>query len=354
MATSRIRLSGFTLIELLVVIAIIGILIGLLIPAIQASREAARRAHCTNNLKQFGLAFLNFESQNRAFPAGLTAWIQGPITSVDEGHVHGTLIDLLPFLEEGAVHAMYDYEEMFYAPQNAAAIATPLSLALCPSSPADRAPVSETFKMSDLASPAILQRFGGVFRLLDARHSGTYRGTITDYAQPVKAARDFANLFGYNVTDYFAELPSMFPLPPQEKALASAVQVIVSSSVFVLNEQTRANQVTDGLSNTFMMAEQAGRPQHWRAGNRIYADEPLACAWANPVAMFIIIDGKEGSPVLQQDNERQLYSFHPAGVNFLFADGHVDFLAEDVDPRLILGLMTPNHGEILDQYQRTR
>src|SRR5262245_30602466 len=64
------RREGFTLIELLVVIAIIAVLIGLLLPAVQAAREAARRAQCVNNLKQIGLGFHNFESTNRHFPQG--------------------------------------------------------------------------------------------------------------------------------------------------------------------------------------------------------------------------------------------------------------------------------------------
>ena len=94
---------GFTLVELLVVIAIIGILIALLLPAVQAAREAARRTQCTNNLKQIGLAILNFENQYRALPAGAT--------HKDHGRDAEFSMFLLiqPFLEQGNVHDRYNF-----------------------------------------------------------------------------------------------------------------------------------------------------------------------------------------------------------------------------------------------------
>jgi prepilin-type N-terminal cleavage/methylation domain-containing protein len=95
---------GFTLVELLVVIAIIGILVAMLLPAVQAAREAARRTQCTNNLKQIGLAILNFESQFGALPAGAVHKYQ------DRPAEYTMFLLLLPFLEEGDVYDKYDFD----------------------------------------------------------------------------------------------------------------------------------------------------------------------------------------------------------------------------------------------------
>jgi prepilin-type N-terminal cleavage/methylation domain-containing protein/prepilin-type processing-associated H-X9-DG protein len=85
----RASRRGFTLVELLVVIAIIGILIALLLPAVQAAREAARRAHCNNNLKQMGLAIQNYVSAKKRFPPGGTRCEKG-----------GFYESIIPYIED--------------------------------------------------------------------------------------------------------------------------------------------------------------------------------------------------------------------------------------------------------------
>src|SRR5688572_30809426 len=101
MQTNRCR-WGFTLVELLVVIAIIGILVALLLPAVQAAREAGRKTHCQNNLKQIGLAVLGYEQVHKRLPPG------GIVDS--DGRRGGSVyVHLLPMLEEASLYRAFDF-----------------------------------------------------------------------------------------------------------------------------------------------------------------------------------------------------------------------------------------------------
>ncbi|TWT86014.1 Type II secretion system protein G precursor [Posidoniimonas polymericola] len=104
-ARSTGRLRAFTLVELLVVIAIIGVLIALLLPAVQAAREAARRNTCKNNLKQIGLAAINYESTHREFPSGGWGfkWVGDPDWGVGEKQPGGWIFGIAAYIEEAAV-----------------------------------------------------------------------------------------------------------------------------------------------------------------------------------------------------------------------------------------------------------
>jgi prepilin-type N-terminal cleavage/methylation domain-containing protein len=97
---------GFTLVELLVVIAIIGVLVALLLPAVQAAREAARRIQCSNNLKQVGLASLNYESANGSLPPGSTGWGNDKNKNLVGA---SWAIEILSFMEQQNVYNLFDF-----------------------------------------------------------------------------------------------------------------------------------------------------------------------------------------------------------------------------------------------------
>ena len=155
---------GFTLIELLVVIAIIAVLIALLLPAVQSAREAARRAACINNLKQIGLAMLNFESSRQVLPptwAISTPLLKPPYQPADLtnlalvgpdnyeppcpiqiGEVCNNAIDVqtwvticLPYFEQGTIYNAYNISQPYSAPVNTTFVGTQLNMMVCPSAP---------------------------------------------------------------------------------------------------------------------------------------------------------------------------------------------------------------------------
>ena len=125
--------SAFTLVELLVVITIIGILISLLLPAVQAAREAARRAQCGNNLRQIGIALHLYHDNCETFPVGSDRSRAG--AGNENWYAHCWATAALPYLEQEALYNQYDHSVKWSDAKNASVVSTDLSVYLCPSSP---------------------------------------------------------------------------------------------------------------------------------------------------------------------------------------------------------------------------
>ncbi len=130
---TRRPLNAFTLVELLVVITIIGILISLLLPAVQAAREAARRMQCQNNLKQLGLAVLNYESQWKVFPPSSHWTSSSTVNTTNNPNLRESwIVMVLPFLEQQALHDSFDLTKPTPDPANAVARSVSVPCLLCP------------------------------------------------------------------------------------------------------------------------------------------------------------------------------------------------------------------------------
>jgi prepilin-type N-terminal cleavage/methylation domain-containing protein/prepilin-type processing-associated H-X9-DG protein len=294
---------AFTLIELLVVIAIIGVLIGLLLPAVQNVREAANRMKCANNLHQVGLALHNFEQTWGAFPPGE---VEGPFVpmGVPPAVQHGWVAFLLPYLGEENVYRLYHWEVISTDDLNQPAVNAQLKILQCPS-----------------AKPNRVQPFSGWF------------GTGT------AACMDYAAVFGVDAT--LADRGLIAPAANYDGAMPKNVMVPVAAFM-------------DGTSQTLMIVEDAGRPELWRAG-RLDPDTVLNCsAWSAWGGCQILVKGatadgssKYGTCAVNCINRQEIYAFHAAGANTLFADGSVHFLNASMDIRIVARLATRSGGEVV-------
>jgi prepilin-type N-terminal cleavage/methylation domain-containing protein len=166
MALSPRRRSAFTLIELLVVISIIAVLIGLIVPAVQKVRATANRISCMNNLKQLGVAYINYNSDHGKLP---------PVAISDLNKPTGWGPYVLPYIEQENLFRQYNFTTPFYTSGNQVVIKTRLNVFQCPATPARNAnqdPYTATLiafgnnAVTWQASPADYSPFGNVAKAL--------------------------------------------------------------------------------------------------------------------------------------------------------------------------------------------
>ncbi len=322
--------TGFTLVELLVVIAIIGILVGLLLPAVQQIREAARRTQCLNNLKQLGLAIHNYESAFGGFPEarwspnGTSNYTIPAPVGAGKSSWKSWSVSILPFVEQQAVSDLIDQKQSWFSPANLEATRTPIEVFVCPTTP--NSPRIDEYHVRGAAA-------------------GDY-GCINEVHQRV-----FEQIL----------VPPQMGTRPEEREGPLVKQV-----------RMKMRDIGDGLSNTIMLAESAGKPEAWLSigkmnaesfaqytddkvilfnGNYVNAD---GTGWADPDANFTIngasSDGlkKYGPAMINAINASEVFAFHPAGANHLFSDGSVSFIAKSIDARAYVWQCTRDGGEIVN------
>ena len=359
MRNSRQRVQAFTLVELLVVIAIIGVLVALLLPAVQAAREAARRAQCKNNLKQIGIGLHNVHDAEGELPQGVytnpsdnrspgLSWMTRLLPAIERQNEYDQIAQHFPPGLPG-VDSAWDFHEHF---RYASSTQTPIDVVptsdvsiptfVCPSS-------SLPLFVPDDAPKTIVR---GLATTSYKGCKGPIRGGVL--------VRPDANAIGQTRTIRFDDGSTFQSEVPNQFRLSF-------------------KSITDGLSNTLAVAESAyairwsptserwpiwiGTPgRDWDETNLYKANFTLNCEfgavkdyWDITIDSSLAVardklvaynDDRAGS-----DINDCAYGFHPGGVLFLLVDGSVHFMNEDLSHQLHVFLGDPQDGRVVSQQE---
>ncbi|MEE8451063.1 MAG: DUF1559 domain-containing protein [Thermoguttaceae bacterium] len=288
---------GFTLVELLVVIAIIGILIAMSMPAVQASREAARRIACLHNLTRLGIALQDYQSAHESLPPGVTN-PEGPVRNVAEGIHTGWIVSLLPYIDEQPTFESFDASVGVYDEKNAPTRGIPIGLLRCPS----------------YNGPYRLEAAGAV--------NSNYAGCQHDVEKPIDED---------------------------------------NQGVLFLNSQIRSEDVTDGVTHTIFLGEKLGNEGElgWMSGTRATLRNTGTRLNRTPgdygyIDRSVVVDANEdgdGEPV-RNPTEDELFvggfgSSHAAVTNLLFGDGAVRSVSNNIEPAILQQLGHRADGKLL-------
>lgn len=296
---------GFTLVELLVVIAIIGLLVALLMPAIQSARSAARKTSCTNNLKQIGLAFSNYESAKRLFPPSNTQSLKDvnsytEVLPTEPMHSWATLV--LPYIEQAPLFEQMDLKVHCLRDPNLLAAATVVPVYRCP----------------EYQGLEFVQRRGAPMPIREC--------AIGNYAS--LGASTIGNLWG---------------------------AVIEPDGAIIPGGKIEPRDITDGLSHTAFIVE---RRDEMASG--VWVDGMTAAVSALPYGpghpKQALVDqvGLNYKPYYYLGELYNIYSLygpssmHPDGAYHLFGDGSVRFIEDSIVPKAYVALATRAGNEVQD------
>jgi prepilin-type N-terminal cleavage/methylation domain-containing protein/prepilin-type processing-associated H-X9-DG protein len=356
----RKRRSGFTLIELLVVIAIIGVLVSLLLPAVQGAREAARRAQCTNNLKQLGLAVNNYLSQTGAYPHLFTNFsrIGGPSAPAGEWPL-GWAVSILPMIEQ---QALYNSANWSYgassAPNGGTLSATRVATLVCPSEDGigPWQAGSWTNYAANVGGPSSISMWTGMFVTMRTDAKGETN---------VPVNRNVRTLGAENVTDgtsntvLFSERlvgvnggPNPTVASGDAKRVSFPVALSITDDAGDVAQARQFVQLCNSLPPT--TASPTPPPNHawwsgacWSGSHGGTLRFNAYNHWQTPNKLTCHPSNAWGGPPGAHNNALAPSSNHPGGVNCAFVDGSVRFIKDSVAQDVWWGLGTRNGKEVI-------
>ncbi|TWU17591.1 DUF1559 domain-containing protein [Bythopirellula polymerisocia] len=330
--------KGFTLVELLVVIAIIGVLVALLLPAVQAAREAARRTQCVNNQKQIGLSLLNYEGTNGNLPAGrhgcdgaIEPSVRGcePDSDILRSSM-SAFVKLLPYLEQQAIYDALDLRS-----QNK--IIWPI-----------QSSSEEAEPYTSWATSRIQQALGtrpDMFACPSAGSEPVTESLVYENAEFIPATGDYVLNMGHRGPswgrDFFAVKTD-------------------NSGLFFYIREIKLREIEDGTSNTFFGGETLN--SHIIDSSNIWSssvrhldgmrttDNPINTPAGPDYVDFVKMHRKRVPPDRPYFAACAFGSRHSRGANFFFADGHVEFISEDISPIPYNAYATRASQELNDEY----
>jgi prepilin-type N-terminal cleavage/methylation domain-containing protein len=359
--------SAFTLVELLVVIAVIGILVALLLPAIQASREAGRRAQCKNNLKNIGVACLNHADTFKVFPTGGATWgqdiaynIEGDKPLGPDRQGIGWGFQILPFLEETAAHSITTNDDI---------LQVVVSVYACPSRRAPKTVFSKYFQK--------------IVAVID--YAGAQPCALRDPTAPVASYYDPLVGVPFTPAGYGQLAPSFYggarysvtQAPPDNgvyegvivrcpwrRRFGAAGGPYIGAWVVGVPKPTKYSTIGDGTSRTLMIAEKYVRNDNYDGGD-LSDDHGWAEGWdgdqmrstafppindADPIGWRPDVDQYFGDRGLFQGFYNVLHfgAAHPTGIEAVFADGSVRMISYEIDARTFNAFGTRDGGETVD------